>query len=146
MGCDGRDVCPWCECQGERLHRLFPEYSGEFEIKWTLTKGQLIIIQADKKRTTAVGLMALTRVELCLHSTGYREILTEPNFIWVQLIKARGIQLQTVKLTEFSLKDPNNGNMQPQDRGFCCGSLEHANPKTSCLKLTERTKVLQVSN
>lgn len=54
--------------------------------------------------------MALTRVELGLHSTDYREILTEPNFISVQLIKARGIQLQTVKLTEFSLKDPNNAH------------------------------------
>lgn len=144
MGCDGRDVCPWCECQGERLHRLFPEYSGEFEIKWTLTKGQLIIIQADKKRTTAVGLMALTRVELGLHSTGYREILTEPNFIWVQLIKARGIQLQTVKLTEFSLKDPNNAHATAGQRVLLWFSWA-CKPQNLMLE-TDRTKVLQVSN
>lgn len=32
----GRDVCPWCDCQGERLRYRFPECTGEFGIeeKW----------------------------------------------------------------------------------------------------------------
>lgn len=30
MGCNGRNVCPWCECQCERLHNHFPEFSGGF--------------------------------------------------------------------------------------------------------------------
>lgn len=53
MGWDGRDVCPWCESQGERLHYHFPEYSGEFEIKWALGKVYLPVI--------VVGLVTMAR-------------------------------------------------------------------------------------
>lgn len=72
MGCDERDVCPWCDCQGERLHYSFPECTGEFGVEeqrpripviWTVRKNSVLsnrpqqwlknfIFEANHSRTT----------------------------------------------------------------------------------------------
>lgn len=45
----GRDVCPWCECQGERLRYPFPECTGEFRIEEQWPKIVPVIWTVRKK-------------------------------------------------------------------------------------------------